>query len=265
MPAAHGGSDRWRQGSVDGPEISLWSRTDCPKICGSTTLASVIVMPNRPLVDIYGQEDHPLPQTDAEEARGAAERRSRRAGGCPHFSAGAVTRLLCYRQEVTGLERDPYSHCAEKGYRFTPRSCSDFEQSAKFYRVPPGAVLGRDHRTRETMGAAPWLLLLGRSGRYSAPPRRDEDRAWRTACISYEPGPDQYPDHCAQWIQARSTSQGLNSRRSLRNASLVSNTSSRPTEPSLAYAATGHGAWEAALVNLFSPGGHRGPKADFSR
>ena len=30
--------------------------------------------------------------------------------------------------------------------------------------------------------------------------------------------------------------------------------SSRPTQTILGYAATGHGAWEAALVNLFSPG-----------
>ena len=103
--------------------------------------------------------------------------------------------------------------------------------------------------------------VVGR-GRVRGIPSGYTDGSWRTrwrsvvdTISSSIPGrPTSRTASCGRWTAERSTSPARSSRRSPRNALPASSGCSRPTQTILAYAASGHGAWEAALVNLFSPG-----------
>ena len=83
-----------------------------------------------------------------------------------------------------------------------------------------------------------------------------DDGEHQRLALLYEPGADQHPRPHPAGDGPRHDGfhRRRSSRRSRTSASPACSASSRPTQPILGYAATGHGAWEAALVNLFSPG-----------
>ena len=168
--------------SVMTQAISSWVADRAPRICGSTTLASVIVMPNSSVDNCTVSRTIHCRRADAEQpgqrrrgARGDGRRLRSRPLRC------RATRLVS-ANDKTGyrLERGPPFPIdpIDRGSRRAPRS-APILSNRQAYRARPK----RDHRDAAHGAYPPGRALcivhrrLGVSGAF-------EERAWRTALIS---------------------------------------------------------------------------------